>query len=1039
MSSRTFSVRFAFTLLLTTLLLAVAAQAQSTATLRGAVTDTSGAVVPSASIVLQNLQTGEQRTTTSDSVGVYQLTSLPVGKYKLEVQAPGFQKQTMNDLVLEVGRTAVQNVRLQVGTVNQEVVVTAENPVIDASTMTVGQVIGEHVVQEIPLNGRHFVDLGLLIPGTVTPPQNGFLTAPLRGQGSFAINTAGYREDMTNFMINGINLNDMVQNQITFQPSIDTVQQFKVDNQTYSAEYGRNAGAIVNIATRSGTNEFHGEGFEFLRNDAVDARNFFSIKKNPFKRNQFGGALGGPIRKDKTFFFISYEGLRQRQGLPFSSLVPSDAQRGTVTDPAVSKLLAVLPHATSVDPVTGNGQFVGSGVAPVDIDQGTADISHVLGENDRLNGYYVFQRDHRQETASGTTIPGFGDTRDGHRQILTLSETHTFGPSVVNDVRLGFNRIHLTFMPNALLDPTAFNIGDGVSGAVGLPRISVSGGALLFGGPLFEPQGRGDTTVVVADNVSWLKGKHSLKFGTEVRRFHNNNFGQTPGTFTFTSMPSFLSGQASSFSASPGSSPSRISTGALGFFAEDSYKVAPSLTLELGLRWDWNMSPTEAKDRFVNFDPTTVSLVTVHDAYHQNDKNFQPRLGFAWNILGDNKTVLRGGYGLSTDQPVTNALLGLTTNPPLSNPVSVNASATTLINFANAFTQAAAPGNLAPSALNSDFRNAYLQSWNLNIQRQVTPNTGVMIGYFGSKGTHLRVNRNLNQFVNGVRPFAVLSTTSPIDPNAKLGNIFYTDTASNSSYNALWITADQRLWHGLQFNASYTFSKSIDENSLTSSGLFDVQDSYNIRGDRGLSDFDARQRFVIDWIYQLPFKGNRVVSGWQLASIVQLQSGNPITVLANSPSKGNIASLTGVATIRPDLIGPVHILDSFAPAGTAPRVLWMTNTLCDPTATCPANAAFALPVNASGTLFHFGDLARNSIIGPGFKNVDFSVQKDTKVSERVTAEFRADMFDLFNHANFGQPNSVAGSSLFGLITSTRFPPGDSGSSRQIQFALKMIF
>src|ERR1700754_4212211 len=307
---------------------------------------------------------------------------------------------------------------MDVGAISEQVLVSSDVPVIESTTTSVGTVINQRTVQDIPLNGRHFVDLGLLIPGSVTPPQNGFLTAPLRGQGSFGLNTAGGREDTVNFMINGINLNDMVQNQITFQPSINIVQEFKADNSTFSAEYGRNSGAIVNIATRSGTNEFHGELFEFLRNDALDARNFFDLKKPPFRRNQFGFAIGGAVpvpdfrkeptgtfhlAKNKTFFFFSYEGLRQRQGLSLNSLVLSDAQRASVTNPVIARLIQFIPRAN-----VGSTTFIGSATAPVNIDQETIDISHTISSKDAVHGYYAFQHDFRGEpNLQGNTIPGF--------------------------------------------------------------------------------------------------------------------------------------------------------------------------------------------------------------------------------------------------------------------------------------------------------------------------------------------------------------------------------------------------------------------------------------------------------------------------------------------------------------------------------------------------------------------------------------------------------------------------------------------------------
>jgi hypothetical protein len=325
------------------LLTSSALLAQSTARLRGSINDEQGSFVAGANIVARNQATGEERGTVSDKVGEYLLASLSPGLYRIEVKAQGFKAQAIKDVRLEVAQTAIQNVRLAVGQLTEEIAVLGEAPVIESATTSVGQVISERTVQEIPLNGRHFVDLGLLIPGSVAPQQNGFLTAPLRGQGSFAFNTAGNREDTVNFMINGINLNDQVQNQITFQPSINTVSEFKVDNSTLSAEYGRSSGAVVNIATRSGNNKVRGEAFEFFRHQSLDARNFFNAdtqKQSPFKRNQFGANLGGPIVKNKTFFFVTYEGLRQRQRLDFNSGVLSDAQRAGVTDPVAKNLLA---------------------------------------------------------------------------------------------------------------------------------------------------------------------------------------------------------------------------------------------------------------------------------------------------------------------------------------------------------------------------------------------------------------------------------------------------------------------------------------------------------------------------------------------------------------------------------------------------------------------------------------------------------------------------------------------------------------------------
>ena len=1007
--------------------------AQSTGTIQGTVTDESGAVVPGAQITVHNVATGVERTTQSDSSGNYQVAALPVGSYRLEVRAQGFQTAIVNRIDLEVGRTISQSFEMKVGGVAQAITVTAGAGTIETTTSSVGQVIDQKTVQEIPLNGRHFVDLGLLIPGSVTPPQNGFLTAPLRGQGSFAFNTAGNREDTVNFMINGINLNDMVQNQITFQPSINTVQEFKVDNSTFSAEYGRNSGAIVNIATRSGTNQYHGEAFEFLRNEVLDARNFFDAKKPPFKRNQFGAALGAPIVKDRTFFFFSYEGLRQRQGLTLNNGVLSDAQRAAATDPVSKKLIQFIPQANSSLVVGGVVQprFVGAATAPVNIDQWTGDVSHSIGKNDRLHGYYAFQRDLRGEpTLQGNTIPNFGDTRQSHRQIFTFNETHIFGPSTVNEARFGFNRIHITFTPNQLLNPADFGINNGINEPIGLPQITVGGIGLNFGGPAGFPQGRGDTAFATSDTLSYLHRNHAFKFGGEFRRFLNNNFARNIGSFGFATPAAFLAGNANAFNVTLGDISNSIATGALGFFVQDSYKWRTNVTFELGLRYDLFTTPTERFDRFVVFDPAARALVRVNQGidqiYDTSKNNFQPRLGFVWDIGGDAKTVLRGGYSILTDQPVTNAVTGLASNPPLATPLTFNGA----IRFDNAVTVGRAAG-LAPAAINSEFDPAYVQSFNLNLQRELTPTFAVQVGYFGSKGSHLRISRNLNQFVNGVRPFATLASTSPILPGAAVGNIAEVDSGANSSYNALWVTATKRLSHGLQFNASYTLSKSIDYNSQNSQGIV-VQDSNNIRGDRGLSDYDARHRFVVSALYELPFKGNRLVEGWQLSTIMQLQSGNPVNILAGNPAGLNAASFTGVATLRPDLLGPITV--------TGNPTQYFNATVCDPRTPCPAGSVFGLPINGAGA-FHFGNLGRNVVIGPGFANTDFSVLKTTKITESVRAQFRAEFFDVFNHANFGQPGRIAqvGSTTFGVISNTRFATGDSGSSRQVQFALKLIF
>jgi hypothetical protein len=1064
--------------------------AQSTAALNGMVTDPTSAAVVNARVVATNQATGVESVTQTDMAGAYLFPSLPIGIYRIQIAAPGFQSAIVSNLKLEVASAVTQNIQLSVGQTTDRIEITADAALLDTATTSLGQVINDKTVQEIPLNGRHFTDLSLLTPGTMTPPANGFLSAPLRGQGSFGINTAGQREDTTNWLVNGINLNDNVQNQITFQPPIDTLAEYKIDNSSFPAEYGRNSGAIVNLATRSGSNEYHGELFEFFRNNDLDARNFFNPAVNsvgtalpqaPFKRNDFGADFGGPIIKNKAFFFLAYEGLRQHQQLTVTSTVPSQNQIATVASPAVQKLLALIPAAnfartgTGVTdnpaiPATFTG-FTGGTLANVALNQGSADVDVELNEKDRIHGYFVVQKDLREEPtaggAIGANIPGFGDTRSGLRHLMTFSEDHVFGPSLTNTVRLGYNRIHLTFTPNGLLNPANFDITlpAGSPGPVGLPFFN-AGGSLGFGGPTGEPQGRGDTTVVLNDGLSWLKGRHTFTFGGEIRRAYNNNIAFNVGSLTFSSLANFLADSANAFTVQLGSGNDKILQPSYDAFAQDSFKWKSNLTINIGLRYAWNATPSESAGRFTNFDAATGTLISSPQPFQQNNKNFQPRIGFAWDPFTDGKTSVRGAYAILTQAPTTNTISGLSGNPLFALPISAS-SATNNITIENP--SAAVTGtSLGPSAINPSFDDMYAQDWNLTIQRELTSTMGLEVGYVGMKATHLQLVQNINQpflnngFYGSTRPFLSLPLTSPIvptqcaapNPVCPYGNINQVNSGGNSNYNALWATLNQHVSHGLEFVASYTYSKSLDYNSLSTGETYIIQNAYNPRRDYGPSEFDARHRFVLSGFYELPFKGNRLVSGWQAGIVTQLQSGNPVNpTLAIGPGAG--ISLT----VRPDRLKPA--------SGTGNPAQYFNNAvLCEPfngtpsgkapvipaCATTPG-AAFAVPCTFNSTATapgggtylivpgscHTGDLGRDAIVGPDFLNTDFSVTKNTKITERINLQFRTEMFDIFNHPNFGNPVLTATSGSFGQIQSTRFPTGDFGSSRQIQFALKLMF
>jgi hypothetical protein len=970
--------------------------------------DASGALLRGATITVSNDSTGFSRSVTTDDDARYLVEEIPPQQYDVTAAADGFKSAVIAELTFDVGRTLVRDFRLEVGDASETVDVRAEPALVDRATAGVGHVLTPQMVQEIPLNGRHFTDLALLAPGSVTPSQTGFSTTPTRGIGAVAINTAGNREEAAGFHVNGVSTNNLTFGSLGFEPPIASIQEFEVENSPFSAEQGHVSGAIVNIATRSGTNQFHGEAFEFLRNEALDARNFFeftSPEPHPFERNQFGGSLGGPVSRDRLFFFATYQGLRQRQGLDMNSLVLSDEQRVSATDPVIRRLSDLIPRANFFD-ADGTPRFVGAAAARVDTDHWTADLSQNVGRNDRVHAFYGSLRIRSVEPASGgNTIPGFGGVSRSTRSLLTLSETHIFGPAAVNEVRFGRNHAAGSVVPGAELNPAAFGIRNGVVRPIGLPQLVVSGG-LNFGGPANFPTGRDDTSYVLGNTLSVVSRRHALRLGGEYRHFINENFAEGTGAFNFASVPAFLAGNANAFSITLGERRSHIDQRAMALFVQDRFTIHPRVTLDLGLRYEWHVTPTEKNDRFVIFDSETASLQRVgvdieDEIYEQNNRNFEPRVGFVWDVSGDGRTVMRGVYGLAVDEPGTTAVTGTAANPPFARPLA--ASGSIPLDSALERTEATA---LAPATIDPAFRNASVWAWNVNVQRQLTERVATMVGYFGSRGTHLRISRNINQPVGGVRPFAAVSSTSPILPGAALGNITQVESSAFSSYHALWVSGVQRLSRGLQFDASYTWSKSLDTNSLNSTG-FAVQDAYDIPNEYGLSDFDARHRFVLSAIYQLPFTRYWWSRRWQIAIIVQSQSGNPANIVTSNSTLNGLPN-----TVRPDVTGPVRIVGS-------------VDQWFDPSSFVAVD--------------RFGNLGRNVVIGPAFHNVDLSTSRNMNLGPRVRLQVRADVFDLFNHPNFGPPGNIVGSATFGKITRTRFPTGEAGSSRQVQLAARLSF
>ena len=1039
------------------LLAAVPAGAQSTATLQGTVTDAQSAVMPGVSIVVRHTSTNQERSVVTDAAGQYAAAALAPGHYEVTAHIEGFQDQK-RELDLGPAQTVALNLKLAVGALAENVTVSGSSPLIDTATVSVGQVMAEKTVQEIPLNGRHFVDLGPLMPGGSTSPQNAGLSAPLRGQGAFSFMSAGNRETSVNMMVNGINLNDLSNSQVTFQPSINTVSEFKVDNSTFSAEYGRNSGAIVNVATRSGSNQLHGEAFDFYRDQKFDSRNYFNpasldssgnvTAQSLFNRKQFGFNLGGPVVKNRSFFFGSYEGLRHLQGVDLNSGTLTDAQRAAVTDPLAKKLLAYIPMANDL---TGT-RTIGSPLAPVEIDQYTIDSRNNLRQNDDLHFYYAFQKDSRLESnAQGQTVAGFPDRRGGHRQVMTINETHIFSQALVNEVRAGFNRISITFVPQTLVDTTALGINVGqTTMPIALPDITISGPGLRFGGPGGFPSGREVATFALGDTATWLRGNHIVKFGGEARRVKHFNFNQDPGNFTYPSVAAFQQGFGSAFGITLGTRAYNVYVNAIGAFVQDSISVGSNLKLDLGLRYDYLPSPTEQDNKLVTFDPATASLLQIGNGgftqVTKNGSDFQPRVGLIWTPTASGKTVVRGAYAVMVNQSNTGYFTGETGNPPIVSPFSGQASGTAASNLKlDTVISQAGSAALAPTFTDPNFLPGRMQTWNVNVEHEIG-GTGLMVGYFGSHGDRQRIPINFNQFVapgSTVRQYVRLSATSPVLPGATLGNITESTSLGSSDYKGLWLTANHRMSHGLQLQGSYTLSKSTDTNSYD--GTLTAQNNLDLADSVAASDFDVRHRMSLNATWELPFHGNRLKDGWQLVVVEQAQTGNPFNIVTN------ITTITGTATVRPDLIGALPSINPHPNNdvnGFPVSYQWFDGqtTVCDPrivapaTGSCNANSVFALPFNAAGVA-HFGNLGRNVMYGPGFGNTDFSVIKNVKLQGSARAQFRVEIFNLFNQSNFGQPGrtSAVGSTSFGLISNTRFPTGDSGSARQVQFAAKFLF
>jgi hypothetical protein len=1080
--------RMLLALVLESLLAASLFAAGPTGTIVGTIADPSGAVVPNAQVTVRNQETNATREVETNEDGDYNVPLLPPGLYQINAQKSGFRRSVYKDVKLDVDQTVRADFMLQVGGLNEEIVVSDTVPLVQTDTSTLGQVIGSRQVHELPLNERNFLSFALLVPGGQLPAEGSQNST----QGG-AISVNGAREQSNNFLLEGVDNNDLYINQYVALPSIDAIQEFKVQSGNYSAEFGRSGGAQVNVVVKSGTNQYHGSLFEFFRNRTLDAKNFFDLPDcSPnsipgtcggiprFDRNQFGGSVGGPIRRDKTFFFVSYEGLRLRQATTREGTVPSQLQRsmalGAVPpmyhNPSGEAIFDLIPAANVGPDLTSSPIYVASPVISNAVDLLMVKVDQTVGPNNTFSGHYSLFNENRfnpfDPVNAFTSLPGYGSSTFNRGQNIGFNWTHVLSPRWVNEFRLGFNRLRAQILqqsaginmsqqlgfPTVLTRPVD----------LGYPNVSL----LAFDGigePINYPQDRGDNTFQFVDNVALNSGRHQFKFGADIRRIQLNSYLDflARGEWFFmggmsgdpvVALQQLLSGLPDYAISVKGDTDNGLRTSGLGFYVQDDIHVVPRLLLNVGLRYEYNSPPIEIYDRFSVPDLSSNSLecspspdcqfirAGTHGVpratYGKDLNNFAPRIGVAWRPLRTERFVVRTAYGVFYDVGILNLNVFPRFNPPFYEiNFSLNSGTNTIQDILNQPSIAV----VQPNVLSPNMRDAYMQHWNLDLQYELRSNWMIDLAYVGSKGTHLWAPRDLDQ----PRP------DTGYVPYPQFSSLLYVESRASSSYNALQFRSEKRLSHGLAFLASYTWSKSIDDNSAVLSGNVGSglpQDSQNLHAERGLSDFDTRHRLAFSFLYDLPFgsgqrwlKGPRLrdwlLGNWQAGGIYTLQTGHPFTVNRATTQTRTAITAFGIPD-RPDLIA-----DPFQ----AGPVLNNSDPACHQTQSQGGLAADH--VNQAQSWFNpcafdnpspgrFGTAGRNILIGPGLNDLDFSLAKNIPFrKEGRQLQFRAEFFNLFNHPNFDIPSRTLGSPTFGEVLSANLygnkPP------RQIQLGLKFVF
>jgi hypothetical protein len=1060
--------------------------AQTGGTISGSCRDASGALIPGVSVTIKNVDTGLTRELVSDEQGRYSAPNLPVGSYEVQGSLTGFQTEIRKGIELTVGQEAVINLSLQVGQVAETVEVTGQAAVVEVNNATVSSLINQDLIRDVPLNGRSFTDLIPLQAGTVLARNNP--TASALG-GGVKISVTGSRPLTNSFLLDGTDIMDprgaIPGGAAGGSLGVDTVREFRVLTNGYDAEYGRSSGGVFTAITRSGTNQLHGSAFEFLRNAKLDSAkwedNKFGRQKPPFKRNQFGFTLGGPIRRDKTFFFGGYEGLRDRLGgtsvtdvpnaLAHQGILPAGGAVGAplgcpyqtisanplkcAVAPGVQQWLDLYPLPNGRDLGNGTGELAFVTSQPTNEDYFTAKVDHSFSSKQSMFVRYTFDK-------SSVTAPGpvsiVTEPQTAKQQYLTVQADSVFSPTTLNTVRFGMTKSNpldsyitqLTSPSMTFIPGQAFNGNGGQLTVTGLPSL----------GNYLDPRGQKFTNLEGSDDMTFVRGAHSLKIGAIFKRMLDYQQAVTAGGGQYTingGLTDMLAGRSSSLNLQwPTTTSNRDWRQSLfGGYIQDDYKVRRNLTLNLGLREEFVTSPIEINGRCADVPSIFLNAPIVGcPFFHTFKNNWAPRVGLAWDSLNDSKLVIRSGFGIYYDQPLPTywQVPGRGVPPVVYNTSLPNAS------FPNAafnldFTKA--PTDKSQLRSLNYTGTSYVMQYNFNIESQLFLNTAVTFGYLGSQSRKLIISApvNVNHWVylpTGQKCYPSLAAGNAC-PGPQAGvmnpiwsNVTMASTAGTANYNAFIANVIQNLHSGMRVQAGYTFSKTMSLSDtvfgadFTSDASGGLTDPYNAKLDRGLAGYNLKHSFNLTYTYDLPFKGSgwagRAIQGWRINGIIRSQSGIPFgPITAFNPGDGLVqGGISGGPNYRPDLIaGQSNNPTSGASIGC--------NAIAPGTRVGTPLLYFDPCVFSQPALGLYGNAGRHTMIGPSYNDLDFSLLKSTVIKENHSIQFRAEFFNILNHPSFANPaNAVFDSRgnrqpTAGQITST------VGTARQIQFGLKYVF